>query len=225
MNYADASLTGALAPSPLIRKASKGTVIYRQDDPALARCEVVSGVVRTTYLFADGRRQITGFFFAGEVFGADQDFYKSSAEVVSQSADVRRSRWGALADDERALSRALELAENSVLLLGRRTALSRLAAFLVDIRTRTGERRHIQLPMPQADIADFLGLTVETVSRSFGELIRQRLIDRPEAQQVRILDLWRLNALAGVQFEGSSDQVEDPLPIERAGLCLEGEEE
>jgi CRP-like cAMP-binding protein len=186
-----------------MRHAGKGTIIYRQDDPALFRFEVVSGVIRTSYLFMDGRRQLIGFFVAGEVFGADQGFYKASAEVVSERAEVRRVSWGDRTEDERALSHALELVENSILLLGRRTALSRVAAFVTDLRARTGGGQSIPLPMSRTDIADFLGLTVETVSRSFSQLIRQRLIARPEAHEVRILDLRKLNALAGADFEDS----------------------
>jgi CRP-like cAMP-binding protein len=191
----------AMPDSSLIRHARKGTIIYRQDDPAAFRFEVVSGVVRTSYLFMDGRRQLTGFFFAGEVFGADQGLYKTTAEVVSESAEVKRVSWGDRADDERALSQALDLVENSILLLGRRTALSRVAAFVADVRIRTGEQQSVSLPMSQTDIADFLGLTVETVSRSFSQLVRQRLIARPEPHLVRIIDLRRLNALAGTELE------------------------
>jgi CRP-like cAMP-binding protein len=201
LNYRDSSLTCA-APGPSsVRRAAKGTIIYRQNDPAAFRFEVVSGVVRTSYLFMDGRRQLTGFFFAGEAFGVEQGLYRTSAEVVSDGAEFRRFSWGDHDEDERALNQALELIENSILLLGRRTALSRMAAFLLDVRARTGEGGCIHLPMSQADMADFLGLTVETVSRSFSQLVRQRLITRLETHLVRFLDLGRLGALAGTEFE------------------------
>jgi CRP-like cAMP-binding protein len=184
-----------------ISRAPKGAVIYRQGDPTPFRYEVLSGVVRTTYLFADGRRQLTGFFFPGEGFGTDQATYKATAEVVSESAEVKRIRWGDSAEDERALSRALELSENAILLLGRRTALHRVAAFLTDIRLRTDGTRSIPLPMSRADIADYLGLTVETVSRTFSQLIRRRLIAQPRNHLVQILNQECLHALAGAEFE------------------------
>jgi CRP-like cAMP-binding protein len=197
VNYLRNTIGCASQVSPLVRSVPKGTVIFRQDDPAPARYEVVSGVVRTTYLFADGRRQVTGFFFKGEDFGTDRGTYKTSAEVVSETAQVRRVRWGNGADDERALNKALLLLENSILLLGRRTALSRIAAFLLDVRARTDGSRRIPLPMSRTDIADYLGLTVETVSRTFSQLIRKRLIAQGEHHLVRIIDLEGLNALAG----------------------------
>jgi CRP/FNR family transcriptional regulator/CRP/FNR family nitrogen fixation transcriptional regulator len=182
-----------------VRSERRGAVIYHQDDPALFRFEVISGVVRTAYLFSDGRRQLTGFCFEGEVFGTEQGFYKTSAEVVSESASVRCIRWGDSEEDEQALSKALELVENSILLLGRRTALKRIAAFLTDVRARTGGGEWIALPMSRCDIADYLGLTVETVSRTFSELIRKKLIAQPEPHRLRILDQQRLNALAGTE--------------------------
>ncbi|GGB88819.1 hypothetical protein GCM10011494_03900 [Novosphingobium endophyticum] len=193
-----------------IRNAAKGTVIYCQDDPASVRYEVVSGVICTSYLFADGRRQVTGFCFKGEVFGTDHGFYKSSAEVVSETAQIRRIRWGDSADDERALNNALELVENSILLIGRRTALSRIAAFLVDLRSRTGNAHWIPLPMSRADIADYLGLTVETVSRTFSQLIRKRLIAQPKHHLVRIIDQDRLNALAGMGSDTNPPITSEP---------------
>lgn len=198
MNYLKDAMPCIADNGTPICDARKGAIIYRQDDPAAFRFEVVSGVIRTTYLFEDGRRQLTGFFFDGDVFGTDQGFYKASAEVVSETAEVQRIRWGDRDADERALSQALELVENSVLLLGRRTALSRVAAFLADIRCRTGAKPQILLPMSRVDIADYLGLTVETVSRTFSQLIRRRVIAQLDQQQVRIIDQERLNALAGV---------------------------
>jgi CRP-like cAMP-binding protein len=187
-----------------MRSESRGAVIYRQDDPALFRFEVASGVIRTVYLFSDGRRQLTGFCFKGEVFGTEQGFYKTSAEVVSERACVRCIRWGNGEDDEQALSKALELVENSILLLGRRTAAKRIAAFLTDVRARTGGGEWVALPMSRCDIADYLGLTVETVSRTFSELIRKRLIAQPEPHLLRILDQQRLNALGGTEIGISS---------------------
>jgi CRP/FNR family nitrogen fixation transcriptional regulator len=184
---------------PVTSGATKGAAIYHQDDPALFRFEVLSGVVRTIHLFADGRRQLIGFFYKGEVFGADQGFYRTSAEVVSDEAEIRRTRWGDGASDEQALAMALELAENSLLLLGRRTALARVAAFLADVLIRTGGRNPIPLPMSRIDIADYLGLTVETVSRTFNQLIREGLIAQTEHHCVEIIDLEQLNALASLE--------------------------
>ncbi|GFM28708.1 helix-turn-helix domain-containing protein [Novosphingobium sp. PY1] len=198
MNYLENAITCMKGNVFPISRAQKGAVIYHQNDLARFRFEVAAGVIRTTYLFADGRRQVTGFCFEGEVFGTDQGIYKTSAEVVSETARVRRFCWGDSAEDERALNKSLGLLENSILLIGRRTALSRVAAFLADIRLRTKGSQWIPLPMPRADIADYLGLTVETVSRMFSELRRKRLIAQLEDHLVQIIDQERLEALAGV---------------------------
>lgn len=178
---------------------TKGQVIYRQGDPALFWFEVVSGMVRTSHLFLDGRRQLTGFFCPEEIFGADQGNYNSSAEAVTTIAWVRRVRWGTTAEDDHSLERALTSAENSILLLGHRTAAARIAAFLLDLRTRTSSGRLVPLPMPRCDIADYLGLTVETVSRTFTMLTRRKLINQNEPHHVRIDHLEGLYAVASGQ--------------------------
>lgn len=197
MNYLDNSIDCTIESPAAIRKFKKGGIIYHQGDPAPFRFEVISGVVCTTYLFADGRRQLTGFFFVGDVFGADEEFHRASAEAVSETAEVLPIRWGDHDADERSLSKALELVENSILVLGRRTALSRVAAFLADVRVRTNGKARISLPMSRADVADYLGLTVETVSRTFSQLTRGRIIAQPEQHLVQIIDQERLNRLAG----------------------------
>lgn len=175
---------------------SKGQAIYRQDDTALFWYEVVSGMVRTCHLYMDGRRQLTGFACPGEIFGVDPGRYHNSAEVVTETAWVRRVRWGATGEDDRSLGRALTSAENSILLLGHRTAASRIAAFLLDLRTRMGAGPLVPLPMTRNDIADYLGLTVETISRTFTQLSRQGCILQDEPHHVRIADVLGLHAIA-----------------------------
>ena len=197
MSYLGNTITGRKGDIYRATPAQKGAIIYHQNDRAEFYFEVVTGVIRKTYLFADGRRQVTGFCFEGEVFGTDQGIYRTSAEVVSETARVRRFRWGDRAEDQRVLNTSAELLENSILLIGRRTALSRVAAFLADIRLRTEGSQWIPLPMPRVDIADYLGLSVETVSRTFSELIRKRYIAQPEHHRVQIVDQKRLAALAG----------------------------
>ncbi|MEO6103174.1 MAG: helix-turn-helix domain-containing protein, partial [Pseudoxanthomonas sp.] len=89
---------------------------------------------------------------------------------------------------------------DQMILLGRRTATERTASFLVTLRDRwkriNGQSAHVALPMTRADIADYLGLTVETVSRSFTRLRQENLIAARDPQHIELLDAKRLLALA-----------------------------
>lgn len=176
---------------------AKGDAVYRQGDPGLFWFEVLVGMVRSVRLSPDGRRQLIGFCVPGDVFGAEQGCYRSSAEVVTDMAWVRRVRWGATDEDDQSLEKALAGAENSIVILGHRTAASRLAAFLLDLHHRTGAGPALALPMNRGDIADHLGLTVETVSRTFAQFVRRGLLTRQQPCHVVIADLEELRTLAG----------------------------
>lgn len=176
---------------------AKGEAVYRQGDPGLFWFEVIAGMVRSVRLSPDGRRQLTGFYTPGDVFGAEQGCYRSSAEAVTDMAWVRRVRWGATDEDDRSLEKALAGAENSIVILGHRTAASRLAAFLLDIHRRTSAARSLALPMTRCDIADHLGLTVETVSRTFAQFVRKGILARQQPCHVDIADFEGLRSLAG----------------------------
>lgn len=181
----------------------KSETIYHECDPARIWYEVVSGIVRTCRFHSDGHRQLTGFFYAGDVFGVDEETYKETAEAVT---DVRLrahvpstgSAGGVHADeDEPPLRRALDSAQRSIFLLGRKTATERVAAFLISMRERLDADDDVYLPMTRSDIGDHLGLTLHTVSRTISDLSRRGLIALDGRQQVRILDLEGLRRLAG----------------------------
>jgi CRP/FNR family nitrogen fixation transcriptional regulator len=155
-----------------------GSEIFGQDEPADFLYRVVRGTVRTTLLLADGRRQIAAFHYEGELFGLElgQD-HRFSAEAMGDCliAVVRRSALrgdpdGAL---ERAVwmatARELERTQDHMLLLGRKSACERVAGFLSDLLRRTSQTS-IDLPMGRQDMADYLGLTIETVSRMMSQL-------------------------------------------------------
>lgn len=178
-------------------EVSKGHTIYEQGDPACYWFEVLSGMVATAYVSPDGRRQITGFFCAGEVIGADQGLYESSAEVKTDVCRVRRVPWGGTEDYEQGLERALLSARHSILILGQRTAAAQISALLLDLHMRTGSGPSVPLPMTQRDIADYLGLTVETVSRTFAMLAKRKLVVRGEPHLARIMNMKKLQDLAG----------------------------
>ena len=175
----------------------RGEIIYHQGDPADCWYEVTRGMVMTVHVSVDGRRQVTGFFAPGEIFGAEHGRHKASAEAVSESAQVRRVRWSDDEVDRPVFERALVSAERSILLLGHRTAAERVAAFLRDLYARTGVGGVIPLPMNRSDIADYLGLTPETVSRALTALIKRGFIAHAGLHDFRIFDGAGLDAMAG----------------------------
>jgi CRP/FNR family transcriptional regulator, nitrogen fixation regulation protein len=186
-----------------ILKFRKGEIVYAQGDPATDWFEVLSGTVRTCFLYSDGHRQLTGFFYPGDVFGIDRGYYSSSAEAVTP-VTVRRCGRGFGEDIQPnetplvhgALRSALDNAQACIFLLGRRTAAERLAAFLLNTAKRFSSGKPFALPMSRSDIADHLGLTIHTVSRTLSEFVRRNLISLDGPQSIMIEDYRALKKLA-----------------------------
>lgn len=189
--------------------AEKETITL-QGDPADSVYVVTQGTIRLYKLLADGRRQIIGFLMAGDFMGlALSERHAFSADAVEPVAACRFARQGfaALVDAKPHLLRRLHeaathelaLAQEHMLLLGRRTADEKVAAFLLALQDRLKRLGNgsatIPLPMTRCDIADHLGLTLETVSRTITKLARARMI-LVVPGGVRLLDPGRLEALA-----------------------------
>lgn len=177
-----------------------GTEIYGQGERAGALYQVVFGVVRLYRLLADGRRQISAFHVAGEVFGFEADgHHHFFAEAISNAA-IRVYRQPL--DQETAGSllpvalRALVRAQEHLLVIGRQSATERVAAFLVDMMERQGGLPEIDLAMPRGDIADYLGLTIETVSRVFSKLKTRGYVTLTSARHVEVKRVDALRALS-----------------------------
>lgn len=182
--------------------------IFGAEEPADFVYKVVSGAVRTTRILSDGRRQIGGFFLRGDTFGLEQGpVHRCTADAVTRSeiAMVRRSsveaatmRDGATARQLWLLTaRELERVEDHMVLLGRKTALERVAAFLLRLSaSRHASGAIVDLVMPRMDIADYLGLTIETVSRTLTQLEHDRAIVRPNARQIVLRNPAALAALS-----------------------------
>jgi CRP/FNR family nitrogen fixation transcriptional regulator len=169
--------------------------IFGEDEPAEYIYRVVSGAVRTMRFSSDGRRQIMAFHLPGDVFGIEtSEKHSLSAEAVSPAeiVIVRRSLLERAADeDARAArlwleltSRHLRNAHDHALILGRKGAGERVAAFLLRFADRFTLGQELDLPMSRADIADYLGLTIETVSRAFTEMERQCAIALPSSRHI-----------------------------------------
>jgi CRP/FNR family nitrogen fixation transcriptional regulator len=166
----------------------KGEQLFDEGDEAEFFYQVVSGAIRSYKLLSDGRRQIDAFHLRGDIFGLEAGGeHRFSAEAVGDVSVVayRRSRLQALIEDDPAFRdkvmtatlRNLARAQAHMLLLGRKTAEEKIATFLLDMAERISkDDEHFDLPMQRCDIADHLGLTIETVSRILSRFARSGLI-------------------------------------------------
>jgi len=198
------------------RVAAQDTV-FHEGEAADSIFSLTSGTVKLSKLLGDGRRQIVDFVFPGDFFGfASDGAYPYTAEAITpvglcRFPTVRLTQLRAEAPDlERLLFERLvadlALAQEQMLLLGRMTAREKIAHFLLTLSRRATRRNDpaspVALPMSRQDLADYLGLTIETVSRTFTQLKRDGLIAlvRPE-----LVDLSEPDALRRVAEGGGSD--------------------
>lgn len=171
---------------------------------------VVSGTLRTVQLLPDGRRHISSFLNPGDFFGfSEADEHASSVEAITDCTLIRypRRQFEAILHSQadaghqifRLMCHQITVSNRMLLLLGRKTASERLASFL-RVMTGPGEFQRgtlIYLPMSRADIADHLGLTIETVSRTVTQFRQRKLIELADRNQIRVLDPDALEDLAG----------------------------
>ena len=200
----DSSGLGALG---LAMSFGRNMEIYAEGEPAGHVYKVVSGVVRISKLLLDGRRQISAFHTSGDMFGFEADeLHHASAEAVVPVKVIAYKWQSLLAAGCRSASLVRDLlnltmvglrdTQEHLLLLGRKNALERVAAFLLDMSKRTKAGSLVELAMPRHDIADYLGLTLETVSRMFAELKERGAIRLEGARRVHLLDMERLAAMS-----------------------------
>ncbi|TWB93138.1 CRP/FNR family nitrogen fixation transcriptional regulator [Bradyrhizobium macuxiense] len=177
---------------------ARNTEIYGEEEAAEHLYQVTSGAVRTYKILEDGRRQIGAFYLPGDIFGFEAgDTHISSAEAIceSQVLMVRRSALMIRAIHEKDLARqlwdatALELRrfQNHVMLLIS-SAEQRVIGFLRDMARRATKNAAIELPMSRQDIADYLGLTIETISRTFTQLEQKGVISLLTSRRVELRD-------------------------------------
>jgi len=165
----------------------RGTEIYGEKEPAEHVYQVKTGAVRSYKLLTDGRRQIGAFHLVGDIFGLENgSVHRFTAEAVVKTTVrlIKRQSLEAVAESDAVVTRnllslttsKLEHAENHMLLLGRKTSLERVAAFLIEMDARLTATGVVALPMSRRDIADYLGLTLETVSRALSRLQREGVL-------------------------------------------------
>jgi len=176
------------------------TEIFAQGEKAAAIYQVAFGAVRIYRLLADGRRQISAFHFAGEVFGLEcGDRHEFFAEAITNAGvrAIRPSSHGDFASHLLPVALgSLARAQRHLLLLGRQTALEKVAAFLIDMTERQGNGDQVDLPMHRGDIGDYLGLTLETVSRILSRLKDDGTIRMRSARRIEIADMDALQAMS-----------------------------
>ncbi|MCW5734109.1 MAG: helix-turn-helix domain-containing protein [Enhydrobacter sp.] len=180
------------------QRFARGEEVFAEGDAGTYFYKVVSGTVRTGKLLADGRRQIDAFHLAGDVFGLESgDRHRFTAEAVDEVVVIayRRSRFASLVHDDPAFGEQLmaamltnlDRAHDHMVLLGRKSALEKMASFLLDMARRHPGADKVVLPMQRTDIADHLGLTIETVSRTLTQMVRDGLIRLAEAGRTIVL--------------------------------------
>lgn len=181
---------------------ARNQVVFLERDAGTHLFTVTSGVVRVLKTLPDGRRQITGFLFEGDILGLMLDggyVYSAETSTVATLCRIPRKKIESLmAEVPRLLARMLALtthelaaAQEQMLVLGRKSAKERVASFLLSLARRS-ERRggpggRLDMPMTRAEIADYLGLTMETVSRILSEFRRGGVIGLDPPQTVSLL--------------------------------------
>jgi CRP/FNR family transcriptional regulator, nitrogen fixation regulation protein len=180
---------------------ARNAQIYREKEPADRLYKVTSGTVRTCKVLVDGRRHIGAFYLPGETFGLEPgDRHMASAEAVidAEVLIVRRCTASTFPfwDDEltRLMSRELQRAQEHLLLLIK-TAPERVATFLLEMSARVRSGDEVELPMSRRDVADYLGLTIETVSRTLTQFENQSVIALPTAKRIVLRNRLALKRL------------------------------
>jgi CRP/FNR family nitrogen fixation transcriptional regulator len=205
----------AAAPSPALTdvidrlgvtmRFGRDEEIYAQDDAVEFLYRVVSGTVRTSRLTSDGRRQVGDFYYPGDLFGLETGpEHRLCAEALSdcEGRMVRRTSVRAFSGDaelDRAIlaatHRELERMQEHLLLLGCRNAQEKVARFLFGFAQRV-ETETVDLPMGRQDMADYLGLTIETVSRMLTQLQEAEVVQFAATRRFRVTDWDSLERFA-----------------------------
>jgi CRP-like cAMP-binding protein len=186
---------------------ARGTEIFGENEPADYLYKVVNGTVRTYKVLNDGRRQIGGFYLPGDIFGLEfTDEHTLSADTITDAKVlvVRRCALAALAERDAAIGRELHALTARELrrvqeriLLFIKSAQERVASFLLEMAERVATADAVELPMSRQDIADYLGLTIETVSRTLSALKSAAAIEMPTSRRIVLRNRPALNRMHG----------------------------
>ena len=193
-----------------LRRIETKEHVFREGDPRTQIFRIEEGAVALSKVLADGRRQIIDFAYPGDYIGLGMFGDHIFDAQATCPCKIRCLPAGQLERDAardpalalklyNAVSAELSAARRLLVAVGHGTAMERIASFLLELRSRTGDQQsnRINLPMRRSDIADLLGLTIETVSRSLTKLRGMRVIEIQNGSDVCVLDLEPLEELAG----------------------------
>lgn len=215
---------GTSKPSGVRLLLSKDEEIYDEGEPVRFVYFVVTGMVRVCKQFSDGRRHITEFYVPGDMFGLErgsEHYFSASAVVASEVVGVKPDQIMSLAAASRAFAlelwtianRELDAAQRHILHLAK-SAPDRMMTFLLDMAARLKNDDEVDLPMTRREIADHLGLTVETVCRILSSFQKSSVITlaSPHHVTLNLSDRASVAQNLGIAHEGSA------LPSELAAL-------
>jgi len=197
-----------------LRSLAPGEELFIEGDRAESIYEVLSGTLRIYKLLPDGRRQIIGFLSAGHLVGLANGgmcLYTVDAVTPVNLCRYPLARFERMVDEVTGFARRLlavtsdelRAAQDQMLLLGRKSAEEKIASFLLMMAERQGNEDKVHLPMTRSDIADYLGLTTDTVSRTLTKLKFQRIVAIPVPQRVKFRNREQLEELAAGEYEGA----------------------
>jgi CRP-like cAMP-binding protein len=192
-----------------VARFARNATIFSESDEAQFSYKVVKGAVRLSKVMIDGRRQIAQFLLPGDMFAIDCDGEHSlTAEALTEvtllcyprahierlSEDVPEVRRALMSS----LRRELSAAQHHLMMLGRQTAKERVASFLLLLAKKPGveDRSRVEFPMSRQDIADYLGLTIETVCRAMTELKKSGIVALPDRHHAVIRNFDALETVA-----------------------------
>lgn len=184
----------------------KGAEIFWEESSTDYVYQLMSGAVRNYKLLSDGRCQITAFYLPGDIFGFDCGVKRpTTADAIAKTTvrAVKRIEIEAAASKDAFVSHLLldiaiedlQHARNQIVLLGRKTAVERVATFLLEMEQRLPSSCTLPLPMCRRDIGDYLGLTLETVSRALSQFHEQGILDFLDARHIALKNRDRLRGI------------------------------
>ena len=199
--------TSHIAAISTLQRRAAGETLFNEGDDADCIYEITSGMLRLYKLLPDGRRQIVGFLTAGHLLGlALEGTYVYTAETLTDVTlcRYRRSGFDRLIDNVPGLARRLwgftadelRMAQDQLMMIGRKTATEKVASFLLTQAELQGAADEVRVPMTRGDIGDYLGLTIETVSRTLTKLKRDGVIALPNLDRIEFRDRERLEEIA-----------------------------
>jgi CRP/FNR family transcriptional regulator, anaerobic regulatory protein len=227
------SSIGPADPRPTLRdlfagqateSLSAGEALFWEGDQAGQIFDVLEGVLRVYKILPDGRRAIMGFVYPGDIPGVSfqyRNLFTAEAVTGVKVRRISRFRFLSLVNESPDLRRQLfalfcdlmSAAQDQMLVLGHKSAQERVVSFLLAVHRKYAPGSEIELPMSRLDMADYLGLTIETVSRTMTSLVRRGLIQATGRHRIALRKLSALSDIAG-RDEDEVDAL--PAPVRRA---------